>query len=125
METVHYVAHVNRTSSTSVNFRNRFPANLRPVGGPNSESASVFQLMSKKQSASIGPFQVLQIPVAYTPTTIAEHRASVVVQLLEQQEGDLKWEFPILGTAESVSNEPATKLVCKSRKDIAQTLALP
>ena len=131
METVTCVAHVARTSSTSVNFRNPFPvpkrffASLKPVGGPQSEAATVFQLMSKKQSSSLGPFQVLQIPVAYTPTSIAEHRASVVVQLLEQQEGDLKWEFPILGIAEATSTEPAARLHCKARKEHSQVLALP
>ena len=70
------------------------------------------------------PFQTTQITISYNPTTIAAHKASLVVNLQEQPDTELVWEYPINGTAESVSNDPPSKLTCKSRKQLLQTLSL-
>ena len=134
MEPVSCTAEVNRTSSTIVVFRNPFPvpkrflATLRTeddAGNVIAAAGSPFSLMTKKQSTSLGPFQIMQIPLAYTPSAIAQHRAAIVVQLMEQMEGDLKWEFPVVGTAECTHADPTYKLTCKSRKELTHTMIFP
>lgn len=127
METVHCSSHVGRTASISVMFRNPFPVPKRFLATLRTEPGAqgVFSLMQKKQSSNLGPFQIMQIPVAYSPSLIAEHHAAVVVQLMEQVQGDLRWEFPLKGVAEATSSENTPKLVVKSRKAVSQVCAFP
>jgi hypothetical protein len=128
MEQVNCVAQVGRTSSTIVMFRNPFPvpkrflATLKAAEG--AEDQHVFALMSKKQSTNLGPFQSMQIPVSYTPQSIAQHRTAIVVQLMDQADAsELRWEFPVLGVAEHVHSEAAYKLGCRSRKETTMVAA--
>jgi hypothetical protein len=127
METVSCVAQVGRAASSIVMFRNPFPvpkrflATLKPGDGADDEH--VFTLMSKKQSTNLGPFQTMQIPLSYNPQSIAQHRASIVVQLLDQADSsDLRWEFPVQGVAEHVHGEAPIKLSCKSRRETSIVL---
>jgi len=130
MENITCVAQVSRTSSAFVTFRNPFPipkrflATLKTAEGEDG-AAPVFALMNKKQSPALPPFDTLKIPISYTPTVIAQHRATVVVQLLEQKESDLRWEFPILGIAEHTFTDAPYKLSCRARKETTQVFMLP
>ena len=122
METVHCIAQVGRMSSVSVNFRNPFPTPKRFLVSLKTPDPAIFSLMGKKQSSSLGPFQTMQIAVAYAPQQIAAHKALVVVQLLDHQDSELIWEFPLSGIAEYTSGDPVIRLNCKSRKSVSQIL---
>lgn len=118
MDSVTCVAQVGRMSSVNVMFRNPFPTPKKFTVALHSTD-SVFSLMQKKSALTLGPFQTSQISVAYQPLTIAAHTASVVTQLVQDQQldaADLVWEFPISGIAEFLSLDVPAKLMCKSRK---------
>lgn len=118
MDSITCIAQVGRMSSVNVMFRNPFPTPKRFVVSLNSTD-NVFSLMQKKSSLTLGPFQTAQISVAYQPQSIAAHTASVVAQLVQDQQieaADLVWEFPIAGVAEHLSVDAPIKLQCKSRK---------
>jgi hypothetical protein len=45
---------------------------------------------------------------------------------VDQSDGaDLRWEFPITGTAESVSTDPPVRLTCKARKEVSTVVGFP
>lgn len=119
METISCTSQVGRLASTSVNFRNPFPTpkkfNIALVPADEASKA-VFALMQKKTAVTLGPFQTTQVSISYNPSSISSHKAAVVVQLNEQLDSDLVWEFPLQGTAEFVSSDAPPKLHCKARK---------
>eukprot|EP00759_Apiculatamorpha_spiralis_P010205 PhF_6_TR17060/c1_g1_i1/m.26073 len=131
MEIVRVMSQVNNAASCSVVFRNPFPVPKKfivsMVAQDTDSGVSVFSLLLKKAATSLGPFQILQVPLSYHPTLIAEHRATVIVTLVEgtQVTSDLKWEFPILGIAEALGTEQTIRISCKSRKEVTQTIDLP
>ena len=125
METVTCSAMVGRMASVSVTFRNPFPLPRKFIFSLKSDDPTVFSLMQKKQVSTLAPFQSVAIAASYSPSSIASHRASIVVQQVEQTDGELKWEFPLLGTAEAASSDPPSKLACKARKEVVQVLSFP
>lgn len=48
----------------------------------------------------MGPLGILQIPYSFSPETMTESKATIVVSMSKQ----LVWKYPLRGIAESASN---------------------
>mmetsp|Transcript_140642 Transcript_140642/g.244902 ORF Transcript_140642/g.244902 Transcript_140642/m.244902 type:complete len:2974 (-) Transcript_140642:636-9557(-) len=115
-------AGVNRSTNTSITFRNPFPV-LKRFMVKLASDGDEFALMVKKPTHSVPAFGALQIPLGYSPKLIAEHRAVLTVQLLGEDEA-LTWEHPILGIAEASSMKTGFRVFCQARKEIVQIIAV-
>lgn len=57
-------------------------------------------MLLKRNKFSMGPLGILQIPYSFSPETMTESKATIVVSMSKQ----LVWKYPLRGIAESASN---------------------
>jgi hypothetical protein len=57
-------------------------------------------MLLKRNKFSMGPLGLLQIPYSFSPETMTESKATIVVSMSKQ----LVWRYPLRGIAESTSN---------------------
>lgn len=85
METTRIAAPLGRTQTSVVAFRNPFNDTkaflVSLVNAPGNNNC--FSLLMRPTRPVLRPFAMLQIPVAYSPSAMAENSASLVVQMEE------------------------------------------
>ena len=59
----------------------------------------IFSLLLKRNKFNIGPLGILQIPYSFSPQTMTESKATIVISMSKQ----LIWRYPLRGIAESAS----------------------
>jgi len=63
------------------------------------EDSKIFSLLLKRNKFNVGPLGILQIPYSFSPETMTESKAIIVVSMSKQ----LVWKYPLRGIAESAS----------------------
>jgi len=80
----------------------------------------IFSLLLKRNKFNIGPLGILQIPYSFSPETMTETKATIVVSMSKQ----LVWKYPIRGIAESASTTIDYYFKTRSRRPLTETLKI-
>ena len=72
--------------------------------------------MLKRNKFNIGPLGNLQIPYSFSPDTMTNSSATIVVKMTQQ----LQWKYPLRGIAESTSNVIDFHFKTRSRKPLEE-----
>ena len=78
----------------------------------------VFSLLLKKNHFSIPPLGILQIPYSFSPATMTESQAVIVVKM----SASLIWKYPIRGIAELASTSLDFVFKSKARQTLSKEL---
>jgi hypothetical protein len=82
-----------------LSFKNPFKEPASVTVSLESEEDKIFSLLLKRNKFNIGPLGILQIPYSFSPETMTESKATIVVSMSKQ----LVWKYPLRGIAESAS----------------------
>jgi hypothetical protein len=126
MDVTKVSATVMSSSSNMVHFRNplnteitvRLSLELEEVA----EEDNAFQLMvPPDEDVTLLGFQEIEVPVLFTPKRMLEHSARLIIVDIAS---DIKWVFPIAGTAEASQCVYLGKFTCKARELLKHTFLL-
>lgn len=78
------------------------------------EDKKIFSLLLKRNKFNIGPLGILQIPYSFSPQTMTESKATIVVSMSKQ----LMWKYPLRGIAESASTSIDYNFKTRARKPL-------
>lgn len=78
----------------------------------------IFSLLLKKNHFSIPPLGILQIPYSFSPATMTESQAVIVVKM----SASLIWKYPIRGIAELASTSLDYVFKSKARQTLSKEL---
>jgi hypothetical protein len=84
------------------------------------EDTKIFALLLKRNKFSIGPLGSLQIPYSFSPQTMTESKATIIVSMSKQ----LVWKYPLRGIAESASTATDYHFKTRARKPHDETLRI-
>jgi len=82
------------------------------------EDNKIFSLLLKRNKFNIGPLATLQIPYSFSPNTMTESKATIVISMSKQ----LVWRYPLRGIAESASTAIDFHFKTKSRKPLEENI---
>jgi hypothetical protein len=91
---------VGNSTSSMLCFKNPFKEPSTVSVHLESKENKIFSLLLKRNKFSIGPLGILQIPYSFSPETMTESKATIVVSMSKT----LVWKYPLRGIAESASN---------------------
>jgi len=126
METTNVSATVMSSSSNMVHFRNPLNTEITVRLSLELEEVALedtaFQLMvNPDEDVVLSGFQEIEVPVLFTPKRMLEHSARLIIVDLGS---DIKWIFPIVGTAEASLCVYLGKFTCKARELLKHTFLL-
>lgn len=84
------------------------------------DNQRIFALLLKRNKFNIGPLGTLQIPYSFSPETMTESRATIVVKMTKQ----LQWRYPLRGIAESTSNITDFHFKTRARKPLDENFEI-
>lgn len=84
------------------------------------EDAKIFSLLLKRNKFNIGPLAILQIPYSFSPQTMTESKATIVISMSKQ----LVWRYPLRGIAESASTQIDYHFKTRARKPIEENILI-
>lgn len=90
---------VGGNTSSMLTFKNPFKEPATVHVHMETDDTKIFSLLLKRNKFSIGPLGILQIPYSFSPQTMTESKATIVVSMSKQ----LVWKYPLRGIAESAS----------------------
>lgn len=76
--------------------------------------------MLKRNKFTIGPLGILQIPYSFSPETMTESSATIIVSMSKE----LVWKFPLKGIAESASQAIDFHFRTRARRPYEETLRI-
>ena len=85
-----------------------------------SDDKKIFSLLLKRNKFNVGPLGILQIPYSFSPQTMTESKATIVISMSKQ----LVWRYPLRGIAESASTTIDYHFKTRSRKPFEETLRI-
>lgn len=91
---------VGSNTSSMLSFKNPFKEPAQVSVHMEGEDSKIFSLLLKRNKFNVGPLGILQIPYSFSPDTMTESKAIIVVSMSKQ----LVWKYPLRGIAESASN---------------------
>jgi len=91
---------VGNSTSSMLIFKNPFKEPAQVQVSLESKDTKIFSMLLKRNKFSMGPLGILQIPYSFSPETMTESKATIVVSMSKQ----LVWKYPLRGIAESASN---------------------
>ncbi len=128
MDVTNVFATVMHSSSNMIRFRNPLrehidvTVNLVHDDLGVEHHAQAFQLlMPADEPLHLAPFREIDIPVLFSPTTMVEHSCQLVVCSMAE---DIKWVYPIIGTAEAQSCVHLGKLTCRARESLRHSFTV-
>lgn len=84
------------------------------------DDTKIFSLLLKRNKFNIGPLGILQIPYSFSPQTMTESKATIVVSMSKQ----LVWKYPLRGIAESASTQIDYHFKTRARQPHDETLQI-
>lgn len=85
-----------------------------------SDDQKIFSLLLKRNKFNIGPLGILQIPYSFSPQTMTESKATIIISMSKQ----LVWRYPLRGIAESASTNIDYHFKTRARKPFEETLKI-
>lgn len=121
MEALEVAATIGETSSTQITFKNPFRENINITIALESDE-NVFQILVRRSKFVIGPLGALLIPIAFIPTSMDEHAATLLVSITEE----LTWRYPLKGITENASSkiDYAFKTKCRTSLELPLNIIL-
>jgi len=111
---------VGSNTSSMLSFKNPFKEPSQVSVHMEGDEDKIFSLLLKRNKFNIGPLGILQIPYSFSPVTMTESKATIVVSMSKQ----LVWKYPIRGIAESVSNTIDYYFKTRARRPFNETLKI-
>lgn len=119
---VSVAAQVNRTVSSTIQFKNPFLETITIFIVLESKSEKgVFNLLSKKAKVQIGPLATTQIPFSFCPPTMTQHTAEIALSVMKP---NLSWSYRIQGVAEAPADPTLHTFTVQARESLQTTYAL-
>ena len=84
------------------------------------EDTKIFSLLLKRNKFTIGPLGILQIPYSFSPQTMTESKATIIVSMSKQ----LVWKYPLRGIAESTSSITDYHFKTRARKPYEENMRI-
>jgi hypothetical protein len=109
---------VGNSTSAMLSFKNPFREPTTVMVSLETEDTSIFTLLLKRNKFNIGPMGTLQIPYSFSPQTMTEAKATIIVNMSKT----LVWRYPIRGIAESASTSIDFHFKTKSRKPLKESI---
>jgi len=107
---------VGSSTSSMLSFKNPFKEPTSVEVFMKDEDKKIFALLLKRNKFNIGPLGNLQIPYSFSPDTMTNSSATIVVKMTQQ----LQWKYPLRGIAESTSNVIDFHFKTRSRKPLEE-----
>lgn len=111
---------VGNNTSSMLTFKNPFKEQSNVHVHLETEDTKIFSLLLKRNKFSIGPLGILQVPYSFSPQTMTESKATIVVSMSKQ----LVWKYPLMGIAESASSQIDYYFKTRARKPLDETLRI-
>ena len=111
---------VGNSTSSMLSFKNPFREPATVMVNLETEDPSIFTLLLKRNKFNIGPMGILQIPYSFSPQTMTETKATIIVNMSKT----LIWKYPIRGIAESASTSIDFHFKTKSRKPLKESIKI-
>jgi len=111
---------VGGNTSSMLTFKNPFKEASSVQIHLETDDTKIFSLLLKRNKFNIGPLGILQIPYSFSPTTMTESKALIVVSMSKQ----LVWKYPLRGIAESASGQIDYHFKTRARKPHDETLRI-
>ena len=111
---------VGGNTSSMLTFKNPFKETSNVQVQLETDDTKIFSLLLKRNKFSIGPLGILQIPYSFSPQTMTESKAIIVVSMSKQ----LVWKYPLRGIAESASTQIDYHFKTRARKPHDETLRI-
>jgi len=90
---------VGNSTSSMLTFKNPFREASNVDVTMETDDSRIFALLLKRSKFNIGPLGILQIPYSFSPQTMTESKATIIISMSKQ----LVWRYPLKGIAESAS----------------------
>jgi len=111
---------VGNSTSAMLSFKNPFREPTTVMVSLETDDTSIFTLLLKRNKFNIGPMGILQIPYSFSPQTMTEAKATIIVNMSKT----LVWKYPIRGIAESASTSIDFHFKTKSRKPLKESIKI-
>ena len=111
---------VGNNTSSMLTFKNPFREASTVNVHLESDESKIFSLLLKRNKFSIGPLAILQIPYSFSPQTMTESKATIVISMSKQ----LVWRYPLRGIAESASTQIDYHFKTRARKPLAEEIKI-
>ena len=111
---------VGSNTSSMLSFKNPFKEGASVTVSLEGGEDKIFSLLLKRNKFNIGPLGILQIPYSFSPETMTESKATIVVSMSKQ----LVWKYPLRGIAESASTTIDYFFRTRSRRPFQDTLKI-
>lgn len=111
---------VGNSTSSMLTFKNPFKEPTSVTVHMETDDTKIFSLLLKRNKFSIGPLGILQIPYSFSPQTMTESKATIIVSMSKQ----LVWKYPLRGIAESASASIDYHFKTRARKPHDETLRI-
>jgi hypothetical protein len=111
---------VGNSTSSMLTFKNPFKEPTSVMVHMETDDTKIFSLLLKRNKFSIGPLGILQIPYSFSPQTMTESKATIIVSMSKQ----LVWKYPLRGIAESASASIDYHFKTRARKPHDETLRI-
>ena len=111
---------VGNNTSSMLSFKNPFREQSSVTVIMETEDPKIFSLLLKRNKFNIGPLGILQIPYSFSPQTMTESKALIVISMSKQ----LNWSYPLRGIAESASTAIDYHFKTRARKPYEETLEI-
>lgn len=111
---------VGNNTSSMLSFKNPFKEPATVQLHMEGEDKKIFSLLLKRNKFNIGPLGILQIPYSFSPQTMTESKATIVVSMSKQ----LMWKYPLRGIAESASTSIDYSFKTRARKPLDQQIKI-
>ena len=113
---------VGNNTSSMLTFKNPFrePSTVNVHLETHGEDSKIFSLLLKRNKFNIGPLAILQIPYSFSPQTMTESKATIVISMSKQ----LVWRYPLRGIAESASTSIDYHFKTRARKPLEENIEI-
>lgn len=111
---------VGSNTSSMLSFKNPFKESASVSVHMEGDENKIFSLLLKRNKFNIGPLGILQIPYSFSPDTMTESKASIIVSMSKQ----LVWKYPLRGIAESASTQIDFYFRTRARRPFEDSLKI-
>jgi len=111
---------VGNSTSSMLSFKNPFKEPSQVTVHLESSDPKIFSMLLKRNKFKVGPLGMLQIPYSFSPETMTESKATIVVSMSKQ----LVWKYPLRGIAESASTSIDYHFRTRARMPFEESLKI-
>lgn len=111
---------VGNNTSSMLTFKNPFREQSQVNVSMETDDNRIFSLLLKRSKFTIQPLGLLQIPYSFSPQTMTESKALIIIQMSKQ----LVWRYPLKGIAESASNQIDYHFKTRARKAVDEVIEI-